>query len=185
MKQTVFDVIVAYDRHTRGIGCHGHLPWYLPPDLREFKRRTMGHILILGRNTWDSIGQRPLPGRFHVVITQTPHKYWSITDSPHVAFVSCFENALIYATMVRDRIGPFFHKQIFVAGGEQVYRDAVVHPKCRYVFATEIQTKTETGQTFDATFPQLDNRNHVRVSCSDWQIYDHSIRYRFTCFRVM
>lgn len=182
--QAEFDVIVAYDQKTRGIGRYGLMPWHLPPDLREFKRRTMGHILILGRKTWDSIGRTPLPGRFHVVITKTPHRYWSSTQSPYVAFVSCFENALTYATMLRERIGPFFRKQVFVAGGEQVYRDALAHYKCRFVFATEIQLNMRPEATFDAFFPQIEHRDHVRVSCSDWMV-SKRYWYRFTCIGLI
>lgn len=204
--RTEFDVLVAYDRKTRGIGRHGLMPWHLPPDLREFKRRTMGHILILGRKTWDSIGRTPLPGRFHVVITKTPHRYWSSTQSPCVAFVSCFENALIYATMMQERIGPFFRKQVFVVGGEQVYRNALDHPRCRYVFATEVQWERGSEPSFDAFFPSFEHRDHVRVSKSDWNVCANrrgharasrrdanprgtidarSIWFRYVCFRML
>ena len=56
------------------IGRDGGLPWHLPDDLRRFKRLTMGHVLVMGRRTYESIG-RPLPGRMTVVLTRQPD--WS------------------------------------------------------------------------------------------------------------
>ncbi|MCK6548706.1 dihydrofolate reductase [Myxococcota bacterium] len=52
------------------IGVDGQIPWRHPGDLKRFKRVTMGGTLIMGRNTWESIGQRPLPGRRNIVITR-------------------------------------------------------------------------------------------------------------------
>jgi len=51
------------------IGAQGKLPWHLPEDLRHFKKLTLGHAVIMGRRTWESIG-RPLPGRENIVVTR-------------------------------------------------------------------------------------------------------------------
>ena len=56
------------------IGADGDLPWRLPPDLAHFKRTTLGHVVVMGRKTYDSLG-RPLPGRTNVVVTRQPD--WS------------------------------------------------------------------------------------------------------------
>ena len=64
-------LIVAMDRQ-RVIGREGRLPWHLPADLQRFKSLTMGHHIIMGRKTWESIG-RLLPGRVSVVVTRNPH----------------------------------------------------------------------------------------------------------------
>src|SRR5690349_16269756 len=53
------------------IGKDGHLPWHLPDEMRLFKRLTLGHTVIMGRKTWDSLG-RPLPGRRNVVLSHQP-----------------------------------------------------------------------------------------------------------------
>ena len=53
------------------IGKDGHLPWHLPPDMARFRRLTMGHPLIMGRKTWDSIGG-PLDGRLNIVLSRNP-----------------------------------------------------------------------------------------------------------------
>src|SRR3954471_16431309 len=59
-------LVVAMDAK-RGIGVDNRLPWHLPEDLAHFKRVTLGHPIIMGRKTFDSIG-RPLPGRRHIVV---------------------------------------------------------------------------------------------------------------------
>ncbi len=58
------------------VGRDGGLPWHLPEDLRHFKRMTRGHVVVLGRRTWEEIG-RPLPGRPHVVVSS------SLQEPPH------------------------------------------------------------------------------------------------------
>src|SRR5258706_15010733 len=51
------------------IGAHGELPWHLPEDLRHFKKLTLGHPVIMGRRTWQSLG-KPLPGRENIVVSR-------------------------------------------------------------------------------------------------------------------
>ena len=63
-------LIVAYSTN-RAIGRDNALPWKLPGDLAHFKRSTLGHPIIMGRKTWDSLG-RPLPGRANIVISRNP-----------------------------------------------------------------------------------------------------------------
>jgi dihydrofolate reductase len=53
------------------IGIDGKLPWHLPEDLKHFKKLTLGHPIIMGRRTWESLG-KPLPGRENIVVTRTP-----------------------------------------------------------------------------------------------------------------
>src|SRR5512139_2173655 len=53
------------------IGAQGKLPWHLPEDLQHFKKLTLGHPVIMGRRTWESLG-RPLPGRENIVVTRRP-----------------------------------------------------------------------------------------------------------------
>lgn len=64
-------LIAAMDRN-RAIGKGGRLPWHLPDDLRRFKTLTLGHTVLMGRKTFESIG-RPLPGRRNVVLTRNPN----------------------------------------------------------------------------------------------------------------
>src|SRR5256885_8405072 len=70
------------------IGRNGQLPWHLPEDLKHFKRLTLGHPVIMGRRTWQSLG-RPLPGRDNIVVTRTAGY-----DAPGAAVASSLEAAL-------------------------------------------------------------------------------------------
>src|ERR671937_2159127 len=70
------------------IGRSGTLPWHLPEDLKHFKRLTLGHPLIMGRRTWESLGG-VLPGREHIVVTRTPGY-----QAPGAAVASSLEAAL-------------------------------------------------------------------------------------------
>ncbi|MFO7648549.1 dihydrofolate reductase, partial [Halomonas campaniensis] len=70
-------MIAAMDRH-RVIGVDNQLPWYLPEDLRFFKRMTQAKPLVMGRKTFQSIG-RPMPGRLNIVVTRDPDFYQDST----------------------------------------------------------------------------------------------------------
>ena len=93
------------------IGVDGGLPWRLPADLTHFKQLTMGHPMVMGRRTFESIG-RALPGRTTIVVTRDPD--WS-ADGVEVA--PTLEAALARAQEIDD--------EIFVVGGAQVYTQAL------------------------------------------------------------
>jgi dihydrofolate reductase len=127
-------VIVAMARN-RVIGRDGGLPWRLPADLARFKRLTMGHTLLMGQRTYDSIG-RPLPGRRTVVM--------SLEDDfapAGVTVARSLESAL--AAVASD-------DQVFVAGGGEIYR--LLLPHADAVLLTLVEHDVEG----DTTFPELD-----------------------------
>jgi dihydrofolate reductase len=88
------------------IGAGGRLPWHLSDDLRRFKRLTMGHVLLMGRRTFESIG-RPLPGRRTIVLSRSDWRAEGVETARDP------EQALELAAGAPE---------IFVAGGEEVYR---------------------------------------------------------------
>lgn len=96
------------------IGTDGTIPWHLPEDFAHFKRTTLGHVLVMGRVTFESIG-RPLPGRTTIVVTRD--RSWSAPAGVLVAHST--EDALAQAAELDD--------QIYVAGGAQIYADAMAH----------------------------------------------------------
>src|SRR3546814_2612114 len=73
-------VMVAAFARNRVIGNKGEIPWHIPEDFAHFKRTTLGHTLVMGRATWDSIG-RPLPGRTTVVVTRRSEEHTSELQS--------------------------------------------------------------------------------------------------------
>src|SRR5258706_1819736 len=92
------------------IGREGQLPWHLPEDLKHFKRLTLGHPIIMGRRTWESLG-RALPGRDNIVVTRTPGY-----DAPDAAVASSLEAAL--ALCSGELVA-------FVIGGQQLFAESL------------------------------------------------------------
>jgi dihydrofolate reductase len=118
----------------RCIGRDNTLPWRLPADLKRFKQLTLGHTLIMGRKTYESIG-RPLPGRTTLVVTRQ-RDY-----APEgVQVVHSLEQALELAR----------GDEVFIAGGADLYRQAMAH--VRRLHLTRIGRDYE-GDTF---FPEVD-----------------------------
>jgi dihydrofolate reductase len=106
------------------IGARGGLPWHLPEDLAFFKRTTMGHPIVMGRKTWESIG-RPLPGRRSIVVTRD--RAFSATGA-EVAHSLEEAIALCHGS-----------EEIFVIGGAQLYADAL--PRADRLLLTEIDAE--------------------------------------------
>ena len=106
------------------IGRAGDLPWKLPRDLGNFKRRTRGHPLVMGRLTWESIGV-PLPGRTMIVVSKR-----ETLDLPDgIQRAASLEAALELAAKVDD-------ERIFIGGGAAIYRDAL--PVADRLFLTRV-----------------------------------------------
>lgn len=93
----------------RGIGKDNRIPWHLPEDLKHFKNLTMGHTVVMGRKTYESIG-KPLGGRRNIVITSEPKRYLE-QSNPNLQFVT-FEECKEVLTSVRDA---------FIIGGSSIY----------------------------------------------------------------
>ena len=107
----IISLIVAMDEE-RGIGVEGRLPWHLPADLKRFKSLTMGHHLIMGRKTYESIGT-PLPGRTMIIVTRNPNYQ---PDGCMVA--RSLETAIEFARMD-------FENEVFVIGGGDLFEQAI------------------------------------------------------------
>ncbi|NYT86911.1 dihydrofolate reductase [Pollutimonas harenae] len=133
MPSPIIQLVVAYSEN-RVIGRDNTLPWRLPSDLAHFKRVTLGHPIIMGRNTWVSLG-RPLPGRPNLVISRNP-EYKAEGASVYPAL-----SAALDACADADKV--------CIIGGEQVFRHALDFAD--EVVATEIRANID-GDTF---FPAL------------------------------
>ncbi|PWF25100.1 dihydrofolate reductase [Corticimicrobacter populi] len=133
MTQPAISLIVAHALN-RTIGKDNTLPWRLPGDLAHFKQTTLGHPIIMGRKTWESLG-RPLPGRLNIVISRDP-----AYSAEGARVASTLPDALALA-MPADRV--------FVIGGAQVY--ALALDLADTVCTTEINQDVDG----DAYFPVL------------------------------
>ncbi len=125
------------------IGRGGELPWRLSADLRRFKSLTMGHPIIMGRRTWESL-RRPLPGRTSIVVTRQPR---FDAGFPEVRVAADLSAALGQAAAA-----PGGDKLAFVIGGSQVYAAALPHATRLYL------TRVLASVEGDAFFPPLDMR---------------------------
>lgn len=137
-------VLIAAVGRNGVIGRDNDMPWRLPTDSKYFKRVTMGRPIVMGRKTFQSIG-KPLPGRTSVVITRDPG--FAVEG---VLRAGSLEEALILAGAVAERDGV---GEIFVAGGGQVYAEAL--PLASRVELTEVDLAPEG----DTVFPPLDPRD--------------------------
>ena len=110
-------LILAVARNNT-IGRHGSLIWHIPEDLERVKRRTMGHHLLVGRKTFESIG-RPLPGRTTIVITR--QKPYAACGCPSADL--CFAVGSVTEAISTARARG--EKEAFVFGGAQIYRQSL------------------------------------------------------------
>ncbi len=127
----------------RVIGINNTLPWHLPADLKHFKALTMGHHIVMGRKTWESIG-KPLPGRTSVVVTRNPDY-----TVPGVIVVNSLQAAI--AACNNDA-------EIFVIGGAALYQQAIT--LADRIYLTEIVADIRG----DAYFPEFNPGEWLEVS---------------------
>jgi len=131
----IVSAIVAISRNGV-IGKENEIPWYLPADLAFFKRTTLGHHVIMGRNSFLSIG-RPLPKRTNIVVTRNPF----FTASGCLVAHS-LEEALEFALDAGET-------EAFIIGGGQIYRESM--PYLDRIYLTAVDAELE-GDVF---FPEM------------------------------
>jgi dihydrofolate reductase len=141
-------VLVAAYADNGVIGADGDIPWRIPEDFAHFKATTLGHTLVMGRTTYDSIG-RPLPGRTTIVITRDPA--WTAGEyADQVRVAHSFEEAL---TLAADLPG-----DVMVAGGAQIYGLAMP-------YAThQVLTSVHLSPPGDTVYPAWERGDWVETA---------------------
>ena len=156
-------IIVAMARN-RTIGIHNTLPWRIPEDLKHFKALTMGHHIIMGRKTFDSIG-KPLLGRTTVVVTRNRELHIAgcvIVHSLEEAMNACAGD-----------------EEIFVAGGAELYSQAL--PLANTLYLTEIQHDVDG----DAHFPPFDKNVWLEIAREPRRLeIPQPLEYHFVIYRL-
>ena len=132
-------IVVAVARNGV-IGRDNQLPWKLPKDLAYFKRVTMGHPVVMGRRTWESIG-RALPGRHNIVVTRDPS-----LEAPGATVVTSLADAWKAAGGADE---------VSIIGGTSIFRETL--PVADRIHLTEVEADVE-GDTF---FPELDRGDWI------------------------
>ncbi|NGX08517.1 dihydrofolate reductase [Mycobacteroides franklinii] len=143
------------------IGADGAIPWRLPEDQARFKRITMGHTVIMGRKTWESLpaSVRPLPGRPNIVLTRD-----ALFEPDGALAVGCTDAALAASD-----------EAPWVIGGGEIYRLFLpLAQRCEV-------TVVEADVPGDALAPELDESWVVEEN--DWQTSESGLRYQFLSYR--
>lgn len=143
------------------IGKDNQLLWRLPDDLKRFKQLTLGHPIIMGRKTYESIG-KPLPGRTSIVITRS-----SSYEVEGALVVDSLEKAIDTARQQEV-------KEAFVIGGGEIYREALVKKLPDKIYLTRVQTENEG----DAFF-QIPNQDEWSLTSQEDHPADDRHKYAF------
>ena len=123
-------LVVAIARHGV-IGKNGAIPWHISDDLKRFKALTMGHRIVMGRKTWDSLPKKPLPGRINMVLTR--QKDWQA------------EGAVPASSL--DQAAAGTSGTVMVIGGAEIYRRAL--PLASRIELTEVHKDFEGDARFE------------------------------------
>ena len=140
----MISVLVAMDKN-RLIGKDNDLPWRLPADLAYFKKITMGHSIVMGRKTYESIG-RPLPGRENIIVTRNKDYV-----APGCKVINTTEE-IIQLEAVQE------HKELFVIGGAEIFTEVL--PFANKLYITMIDEIFD-GDTY---FPEVEKAEWTLIS---------------------
>lgn len=155
--------IIAALAKNRVIGDKGKIPWDLPEDRDYFKSRTMGHIIVMGRRTYEEIGF-PLPGRKTYLISSVMKEEGeNITTVKSLSEVIAKVRELELATGKKE--------DIFICGGARLYQEAL--PLAGGLYLTELEAEVKG----DAFFPEVDKRVFQEVNRNKREGYDF-VEYR-------
>ncbi len=133
----------------RVIGAEGKIPWRLPEDMKFFKRTTLGHVVLMGRKTFESLG-KPLPGREHWVVSRTAD----------------FEGV----RMIRDLAEiaePEDGREVFLIGGGELYGELL--PRCGELFLTLVKREVE-GDAFFPPFEEMFDAEEVLLETPEMTV---------------
>ena len=140
-------IIIAAMATNRVIGCNNTIPWKIPEEMAHFKRTTMGHTLIMGRNTYESIGA-PLPGRRNIIVSANP----SFQPHPACTVAASLPRAIALCQQA---------EKVFLIGGEQLYRAGLP------LAQTLILTVIDQDFAGDAFFPDFSDQPFLLVEMEE------------------
>ncbi len=150
-------VIIAAVAANGTIGAGGKIPWHISEDLQRFKRLTLGHPIIMGRRTFESLG-RPLPGRRNIILTRRPvPNHFSSLDA------------------ALKHLAALHTDTVFIAGGAEVYRAAL--PVADTLLLTEIHQDVP-GDTFFPTYNRSDWEEISREKHTGYDFVEYRRRHR-------
>ncbi len=143
--------LIAAVANNNVIGAENRLIWHVPADLKLFKERTMGHTLIMGRKTFESIG-KPLKGRTSVILT-TQTSY----EAP--------EGCRVVHSMKQAIQSSRDEKEVFIVGGSEIYQQSIDLYLCRRLYITRIFANFQG----DAFFPEINTDKWELVEMEEFE----------------
>lgn len=152
--------IIAAIAKNNALGKNNDLIWHLPADLKRFKEITTGHYILMGRNTFESIG-KPLPNRTTIIITRNNHY---------------FKDGCLIAKSIEDAIELTKDEEdIFIIGGAQIYKETMAKNLADQLDITLVHKEFEA----DVYFPEIDKKNWKEIKREDFKAdeknkYDYS-----------
>ena len=120
------------------IGANNKIPWYVPEDLQYFRQKTQGHIIIMGRKTFESFPKGPLPKRINIVLTRESDKYKHLEQQySNLLFRNIDELTVTLQKLNEEEP----NKKTFVIGGTQIYEQ--LFSECIKIHITRIESEEE------------------------------------------
>lgn len=157
--------IVNVDKNW-GIGIGDKLLNHIPEDMKFFKKKTTGNVVVMGKTTFLTFpGQKALPNRVNIVLTTDPE--WSA------------ENVIVCHSLdeLFEQLGRYDTNTVYVIGGSKVYEQLL--PYCDTAYVTKVETEKEA----DRFFPNLDETDGWKIT-DNGEILEHNdIKFRFTTYK--
>ena len=158
----MISAIVAVDKNW-GIGFNGDLLEHIPEDLKRFKELTAGHVVIMGRKTWDSLPKKPLPDRLNLIVSNQPREVLE-----RLSVRISFEEAKARALAIEN------DEEWFIIGGGIIYEKFL--PFCDRIYVTKIYKEHDNVDTY---FPNLDEMDEWVIEADSEEQTYYDLEYRF------
>lgn len=171
-----FSVIVAKTFLKNGIGKNNNLPWKLKNDLKHFKFITesnknpkLQNSIIMGKNTWNSLPKKPLDNRLNIIVSNTLYNENKNRRTKNIEYIDSFDKALNIATEKSENI--------FIIGGEQIYKEAINHNLCEKLYITDIYN----NYNCDTYFPEINENKFKLTKISEFK-KEKNINFRYLIY---
>ena len=173
-----FSLIAACLDKNMGIGYNNELPWYIPEDLNYFYKITNENIVIMGHNTWKSIPDKykPLKNRFNIILTRNKDLYLNKKIFNDILYINNFDYIFDIIKNLKYISPKFQNKEIFIIGGDELFKKAITYPNCNKIFLTKIYDLNIECDTF---FPQITEEWKCTYTSDKRLIKNEDGYYRF------
>ena len=167
----MISAIVAVDSNW-GIGYNGQLLEHISDDLKRFKELTSNNTVVMGRKTWESLPNKPLPNRINIVLTSTPSQMEQTVNTKFLTMDDFLMNLDSLEEFMNE-----YGKEILIIGGGQIYHSLLsIYDR---VYVTKIY---KSHENVDSYFPNLDNDNNWKMVSASEILTNNNLTYQFCCY---